>query len=164
MPTGTWRTRLLHQTRSLLTGAAEMRVEGRNSFKYRHASGAILAGKPDLLALGDGDALVLDCKTGRPKTSDRVQVQIYMAALPFCFPELGGRIVRGRVVYPTHAVDIPPDAVEEGFRDDLDYFVDLLASETPPAPSPSTRECLFCDITPHDCRSRVGPQPLGQAL
>jgi hypothetical protein len=122
----------------------------RNSFKYRHKSGVLLAGKPDLVVLRDGSVLVIDCKTGRERVSDRVQVMIYMCVLPLCVPEL-----KSRLVYPARVVDIPPEAVEDGFREDLDYFLDFLASDAPPEPAPSTRECLFCDITADDCSSRV---------
>ena len=66
-----------------------MRVEGPNSFKYRYVSGAVIAGRPDIIALDGGTALVCDCKTGRPRTADRIQVTIYLYLLPFCFTDLG---------------------------------------------------------------------------
>ena len=149
-------TRLLVGTRGRLSArGAEVRVEGQNAFKYWHASGAILAGKPDIIAIADGEAVVIDCKTGRPKVSDEVQVQIYMAVLPACFPQLADYRVRGCVMYGDHEIDIPPKAVDARFVKLLDYFVNLLASESPPPKAPSTRECLFCDITERDCPSRV---------
>jgi hypothetical protein len=149
-------TRLLVETRAdLMAAGAEVRVEGQNRFHYRYPSGVVLAGKPDLLALEEGEAVVLDCKTGRPRVSDRLQVQIYMAVLPACFPELANYPVRGCVVYGDHEIDIPPGAVDARFRKNLDYFVRLIASESPPPKAPNYRECLFCDITENDCSSRV---------
>jgi hypothetical protein len=149
-------TRLLILTRGQLSAnGAEVRVEGQNAFKYRHASGALLAGKPDIIALEEGEAVVVDCKTGRPRMSHQLQVQIYMAVLPACFPSLSDHAVRGSVVYPDHAVDIPPGAADARFRNHLDYFFNLLAVESPPPKAPSTRECLYCDITAKDCPSRV---------
>jgi hypothetical protein len=149
-------TRLLVGTRAqLCRPGVEVRVESQNAFRHRHASGALLAGKPDILAIEDDEAVVIDCKTGRPRMSDQLQVQIYMAILPACFPRLRNRTLRGRVVYGEHARDIPADAIDARFREHLDYFVNLLASQSPPCAAPSTRECLFCDITAKDCPNRV---------
>jgi hypothetical protein len=149
-------TRLLIRTRGELSArGADVRVEGQNAFKYRHKSGVLLAGKPDILAIEDDDVVVIDCKTGRPRVSDQLQVQVYMAVLPACFPKLSGYPVRGSVVYEDHAVDIPPCAVDGRFSKHLDYFVNLLASEAPPPRAPNARECQFCDITEVDCLSRV---------
>jgi hypothetical protein len=36
-----------------------VRVEGQNSFRYRYPNGVVLAGKPDLLAQEDGEAVLL---------------------------------------------------------------------------------------------------------
>jgi hypothetical protein len=149
-------TRLLVQTRSQLNGRwAEVRVESQNAFRYRHASGALLAGKPDIIAWENGQAVVMDCKTGRPKMSDLLQVQIYMQVVPQCVPELRDCTMHGRVVYAEHARDIPPEAVDARFGELVDYFLNLIASEFPPCKAPSTRECLFCDITESDCPSRL---------
>ena len=72
-------TRLLVQTRTELAARlAEVRVESQNSFQYSHASGAVLAGKPDIVAIEGMDAVVIYCKTGRPKVSEHIQVKIYM--------------------------------------------------------------------------------------
>jgi hypothetical protein len=149
-------TRLLIRTRSKLSaGGAEVRVEGQNAFRHRHPCGAVLAGKPDIIAFEEGEALVIDCKTGRPKVSDQIQVQIYMAVLPMCFPKLRDCPVRGSVVYADHEVDIAPMVIDARFGKHLDYFMNLVASESPPPTAPNTRECMFCDITEKDCSSRV---------
>jgi hypothetical protein len=149
-------THLLVRTRGELSvPGMEIRVEGQNAFRYRYPSGAILAGKPDMVIIEDGEVLVLDCKTGRPRVSDQIQVQIYMAVLPACFPDLSDYPVRGRVVYADNVLNIPARAVDGGFRKHLDNFFHLLVSESPPPKAPNTRECLFCDITEADCPSRV---------
>ena len=62
---------------------------------------------------------------------------------------------RGSVVYADHALDIPPRAVDARFSKHLDYFINLIASESPPLMVPNARECLYCDITETDCTSRV---------
>jgi hypothetical protein len=149
-------TRLLIQTRTEWSRwGTEVRVEEQNRFRYRHPSGAVLAGKPDILAIVGGEAVVLDCKTGRPRLSDRLQVQIYMALLPRYFPELRDYPLYGGVVYPDDTLDIPPRAIDARFREHLDYFIELIASETPLAVAPNARECRFCDITEHDCPERI---------
>jgi hypothetical protein len=149
-------TRLLVQTRmELARQGATVRVESQNAFQYPHADGVILAGKPDIVALDDITATVVDCKTGRPKVSDRIQVQIYMYVLPVCFPKLALYGMRGRVVYPDHHVDIPPAAADEEFGKHLNYFLDLIASEPAPMQAASPSECRFCDITVDDCAERV---------
>jgi hypothetical protein len=133
-------TRLLTRTRGELGAlGAVVRVEAQNAFRYRHSSGAVLAGKPDLIALEDGEAVVIDCKTGRPRVSDQLQVQIYMYFLPACFSELSDYAVRGRVVYADDALDIPPNAVDARFGQHLDYFLNLIASEprSPRRPTPA---------------------------
>src|SRR5581483_2812096 len=109
-------TRLLTDTReSLCRRGATLRVEGQNSFQYQHRSGAILAGKPDLLSIDDTTVTVVDCKTGRAKTSDRVQVMLYMFVLPFCFPELAVYRIQGQIVYRNDRVDIEPTQVDSRF-------------------------------------------------
>ncbi len=156
-------TRLLVRVRTELAARrVEVRVESQNSFQYAHASGAVLAGKPDIVAIEGMDVVVIDCKTGRPKVSDQLQVQIYMFVLPVCFPKLAMYTVRGRVIYPGNKVEIAPAAVDGGFAAHLDYFIELIASEKPPFLAPSASECRFCDITALDCPSRVTVQ-LGTA-
>lgn len=148
-------TRLLTEYRAELgRNGATVRVETQNSFQYGHASGAVIAGKPDIVALRDSIATVCDCKTGRPKTSDRVQVMMYMYLLPVCFPELAAYTVEGRIIYPGSKVDIPPSAVDDRFARNLDYFVSLTSAADAPCCAPSHAECRFCDITRIDCPNR----------
>jgi hypothetical protein len=154
-------TRLLVRTRTDLTARrAEVRVESQNSFQYRHASGAVLAGKPDIVAIEGMELIVNDCKTGKPKMSDQLQVQIYMHVLPVCFPDLALYTIRGRVVYPNHSVEIAPCAVDAGFVDHLDYFIELVGGEDQPFKTPSASECRFCDITAADCPARASQAEL----
>jgi PD-(D/E)XK nuclease superfamily len=148
-------TRLLTNTReSLLHRGAVLRVEGQNCFQYHHRSGAVLAGKPDVVAVEDTMVTVIDCKTGRPKTSDRVQVMLYMFVLPYCFPELSLYSLQGKVVYTHEQVEIAAVHVDNRFGENVDYFLNRLVSDVPPAPAPSKSECRFCDITGADCPTR----------
>jgi hypothetical protein len=154
-------TRLLVRTRmDLARHGSTVRTETQNAFQHSCAHGVILAGKPDIVALDDITATVIDCKTGRPKLSDRIQVQIYMYVLPICFPKLALYSMRGQVVYSDHHVEIPPGTADESFGKHLDYFIDLLASDSAPMRAPSLSECRFCDITMADCAERAEPANL----
>jgi hypothetical protein len=149
-------TRLLTTTRiELARKQLRLRVEEQNAFQYHHSSGAILAGKPDLVAMDDDTVTVCDCKTGRPKASDQIQVQIAMHVLPLCFPELASSTVHGRVIYSDWSKSISPVTVNARFGENLDFFLMLLASDEPPMKAPSSGECRFCDITLGDCADRV---------
>lgn len=151
-------TRLLTATRmELARKHIQIRVEDQNTFRFEHSRRVLIAGRPDILAIEDRAATVLDCKTGRPKSSDEVQVQICMYLLPLCFPELTRYAMQGMVVYPKHRIEIPATAVNTRFKENLDYFVKLIAARTPPMKAPSLGACRFCDITSADCAERVEP-------
>ena len=59
-------------------------IEDQNWFDTRSsASGSILTGKPDVIALHpDCTATVYDVKTGGPRLSDEIQVKLYVMLLP----------------------------------------------------------------------------------
>ena len=84
----------------------EVFTENQNSFRLRKTS-ATLAGKPDLIALKGGDAVIIDAKTGRPSPAHAVQVMIYQYAVPKALPEYRDVEFRGHVVYPDSHVGIP---------------------------------------------------------
>lgn len=143
-------------TRIELAGRYEtIRVEAGNAFQYPYPSGAVIAGKPDILAIESAESLVCDCKTGKPKVSDQIQVQMYMHLLPLCFPEFRHAPLHGRVVYPDRRIEIPPAAVEGRFVEHLDFFIHLLADEATPPKAASVAECRFCTITDGDCPDRI---------
>jgi hypothetical protein len=149
-------TRLLIQTRTdLVARQFDLRVEGQNAFQYRHASGAILAGRPDIVAIDGMDLWIVDCKTGKPRTSDRIQVQLYMYVFPICFPRFNLFTIRGRVIYSNSEVEIEPSAADARFGNHLDYFMNLIAGGNEPFKAASQSECRFCDIAAIHCPCRV---------
>jgi hypothetical protein len=149
-------TRLLLRTRAQLAKtSARITIESENAFRYEYGNGIVLAGKPDLVVVEGRDALVIDCKTGKPRVSDRIQVKIYMHLLPKCFPELAQCTVRGRLVYRQHVIDIDPSSVDDAFAEHINFFVKLVAGKKPPFKAPSNGECRFCEITKADCDERV---------
>ena len=62
-------------------GGCSVNTEGQNSFQLR-GKAATLAGKPDLIARRDGEAVIIDAKTGQESPSRVVQVMIYLYAIP----------------------------------------------------------------------------------
>ena len=56
-------------------------IEGQNSFQLRGRS-ATLAGKPDLITQRDGQAVIVDVKTGQDSSGHVVGVMIYLYAIP----------------------------------------------------------------------------------
>ena len=129
-------------------------TEGQNAFRLR-GKFATLAGKPDLIAVKNSDAVIIDAKTGKPSPSHTVQVLTYMYAVPKSLEQYRGVEFRGHVVYPDSQVGIPVSTVDEKFTENLAALIRRLASETPARRVPSAGECRFCDITKADCPERM---------
>ena len=65
----------------------DVNIEGQNSFQLRGRS-ATLAGQPDLITQRDGQAVIVDVKTGQDSASHVVQVMIYLYAIPRALEQL----------------------------------------------------------------------------
>lgn len=133
------------------------RIIRESNLRFRHQN-FVLAGRPDLIILPSNteEVEIYDCKTGQPRVSDKIQVMIYM----FCFPQSedpwqGKKIPKGCVVYRKNRVEIPPEAINEEFTNNLFYFLGILISETPPEKNSNERECRWCDIAKTACPERV---------
>ena len=133
-------------------------VENQNSFRLsgRYAT---LAGKPDLIAVKDADAVIIDAKTGRPSPHHAVQVMIYQYAVPLTLAQYQGIKFRGQVAYPDSNVSIPASRTDSEFVRNLGALIRRLANDAPARRVPSLAECRFCDITSADCPERVEEQP-----
>jgi hypothetical protein len=132
--------------------------ESQNGFKFTSRNRVVLGGKPDLVTLGPtGEACVFDVKTGAEKASHHLQVMLYMACLPRAsIPHYAGRRFSGCLVYGDGTTrEIPAHAVDDGFKQNVAYFLRLLQSERAPKRVPSAQECRYCDITVADCSERV---------
>ena len=129
-------------------------TEGQNSFNLRGSS-AVLAGKPDLVPRRRDQVTVIDAKTGRPSPAHTAQVLLYMYALPRALERYRGLSIAGQVAYTDHVVDIPSEAVDGRFFENLGGLMRPLASEMPARRVPSPGECRFCKITPADCPERA---------
>ena len=88
-----------------------MSVEGQNGFQLRGSS-ATLAGKPDLIAKRDDEAVIVDAKTGQESPSHVVQVKIHLYAVPKALKKYRNGKISGRVTYRDHTVRVPAEAVD----------------------------------------------------
>jgi len=134
-------------------------VEDQNDFKLPNKLGATLSGRPDIVAIHpDGTVKVIDCKTGKPRNSDQMQVVIYMLVLPHVHLACEGKTVEGELRYKSgQSVAVPASKVDAKIRA---MFRDLMASVTGDAPlpkAPGPSECRFCDIPKSECPERVEP-------
>ena len=132
-------------------------LEGQNYVRVKRASGTMISGKPDLIAIDKrGRATIYDAKTGSPRQSDLIQVMLYMAFMPYSSALYKGKKLRGCVVYQSgQRSDIPAEGIDDAFGKNVTYFLDLLESPEPPTRTPISAECRFCDIGVEDCPERV---------
>lgn len=128
-------------------------TEDQNKFTLR-ANTADLGGKPDLVLTG-ADNFICDIKTGQPKTSDRMQVMMYMYALSRASNRFKGIQFSGMVVYEDYHDFIPAEAIDNTFVDSFASLIRRISSETPARVVPSVRECRFCDFTIDICQARM---------
>jgi hypothetical protein len=131
-------------------------VERQNQFSLAGKVG-ILAGRPDVVAVRGNEGVVIDAKTGQPRPSDRVQVLLYMWALPRANPAaFGGVTFRGRVEYgggQFHLIEA--EEVDAAFSAHVSELMRAVCGPTEPSKAPSYAECRCCPLTPADCPDRV---------
>lgn len=60
--------------------------EGQNAFQYRGGSGAVLAGKPDLIGMRGSELRICDVKTGQRRDEHWAQMLLYMHFYPKMLP------------------------------------------------------------------------------
>jgi CRISPR/Cas system-associated exonuclease Cas4 (RecB family) len=125
-------------------------LEAQNDFRLK-GKAALLSGKPDIVAVRGAEALVVDCKTGKPRNSDFFQVLIYMVALARTRPDLP--TLRGEVCYSDHRIPIAADALTPEREAHIFAALRRVGGNERPRTTPSAQECAFCDVA--DCRDRV---------
>jgi hypothetical protein len=144
-------TRLLSEVKhEFLSAGLRPHIEFNLDFALPGVA-AKVSGKADCLVVDGMDVLVLDCKTGTPHLSDRVQVMIYMCGLA-TYPQFATSRIRGNVVYRDERIEIP--YVPAHFAGDLTYFANLLSAAAAPPRQPGP-ECEFCSIAAVDCPERI---------
>jgi PD-(D/E)XK nuclease superfamily len=135
----------------------QVTLEGQNSFNYKTNNGITIAGKPDIIAIGDAGATVWDVKTGRQKASDAIQVMLYILMGPYSCKVLYGYTgapITGAVYYPKENLEVPTPGVDAAFVERVKSFCVLFEQQDPPMRAPGN-DCMWCDITKKDCSERV---------
>ena len=135
-----------------------VRVENQNSFRLQGRY-ATLAGKPDLIAVKNNDAVIIDAKTGRASPHHAVQVMVYQYAVPRALDQYRGVKFSGQVAYSESSLEIPISRIDTNFVNNLAALIRRLADDAPALKVPSYDECRFCDITSADCPQRVEGRP-----
>jgi CRISPR/Cas system-associated exonuclease Cas4 (RecB family) len=109
---------------------------------------ATISGKPDISYEFDGTCYFEDCKTGKRRDADHVQVLLYMwlHSLRIKKP------VRGSVVYKKEIVEVDFTRLDEVGRRTIE-LVKMVANDEPPT-SPSPNECRSCSIPKFYCADR----------
>jgi hypothetical protein len=137
-------------------------VEDQNKFTLR-GKAATLGGVADLLAVRGDEALVIDCKSGQQRDSDRFQVLTYMYVLPTTHAALRGKSLAGEVQYRDTSLLIEPAKLSDEVRGLIRATIERVGGDEPLARVPSYSECRFCDITGEDCPERVEEEPAAKA-
>ncbi len=152
-------------------------IEDQNSFKLKlgdEFNSAVISGKPDLLAFGrmeygdpdcvDGirmidTSIIADAKSGRCKTSDHIQVILYMIILPMALEEYRDTKFDGVIVYRDGVknVDIPSSAADDESLEKIIWntIKKISGLEADCRKTPSRTECKWCDITCVDCSEKI---------
>ncbi len=135
-----WRAGRLRETAVWPNLERSMTVEGAT---------ATIAGKSDIYYLAEGVACFEDCKTGKRRDSDHVQVLLYV-----WLHGIRQRVPsRGTVVYKDGLEEVDMSRLDQIQRDAL-RLVCIAASSTPAERRPSASECRSCNIAEFYCHER----------
>jgi len=123
-----------------------------------------ISGKADIIAVNleekESIYLIEDCKTGQPKTSDHIQVILYMMFIPKAIDKYKDMEFNGCIVYKLglHNIDIPAEAAQDESLKRIiwDTIKRIAGNESECRKIPSYRECKNCDINCEDCNERIG--------
>lgn len=136
-------------------------VEDENSFKIvgQDNKTATVAGKADIVAIKGEQVIVEDCKTGKKKDADLIQVLAYMMLLPLRGgpSHCRGKTLRGRLIYGEEIIDVPSSLLDQDFKDSFRKMVEISSGKQTARKSPSERECKYCKISRDYCPERVEP-------
>jgi CRISPR/Cas system-associated exonuclease Cas4 (RecB family) len=138
-------------------------LEGQNSIRVKGSGGAVLAGKPDLIAVKGDTAIVVDCKTGQPRTSDSLQVRLYMYLLSewSTHPARACSRILGEVRYQPDKGDTLrlPHAAADGVAELMKRYMKVFLSPAPPPATPNFQECRFCELAGGVCLDAIEEEP-----
>jgi CRISPR/Cas system-associated exonuclease Cas4 (RecB family) len=132
-------------------------IENENKFNLKGHS-ATVGGVADIVAIDtnyDGKALVIDCKTGKPRGKDVFQILLYMMLLPLAIPRYKGLRFSGELEYGGGArVPVSSAELTDNVRRLMKEIIESMSGD--PLPKvPSAAECQWCDISITDCPERI---------
>jgi hypothetical protein len=113
---------------------------------------AQLKGRVDLVALREDGNLIIEAKTGTPRQSDKVQIMLYIWALPKTQTRFQGGTFDGVLAYKSHEIEVSALEIDERFLMHFTQFTKDILSAEPDRKYPSPRECKWCRIA--DCDER----------
>ncbi|MCS7293295.1 MAG: PD-(D/E)XK nuclease family protein [Gloeomargarita sp. SKYBB_i_bin120] len=142
--------------------AANLQAQGyrvftqeNNKFWLTTQNGLTISGQPDIVALASStsESLVVEVKTGSALPKHQAQLEIYMAAAPCVGLHQLTTIPRGRLVYVDpqkmaiiNSIEIPPERINDSWKQNMRRLTAVITAKEPPAPSPSMAECQFCRL------------------
>lgn len=109
-------------------------------------------GRIDLVAISKDKNLIIEVKTGTPQPADKIQLMLYIWALPKTNTRFRGASFDGLIVYKNHEIEISALEVDEIFVNNFTQFTKDILSAEPDRKYPSPRECKWCKIG--DCDER----------
>jgi len=151
---------LLHKRRDQLEklGYVVM-IEDQNSFRVSvSGTDIIVSGKADVVGFPKGifdKGIIDDCKTGRAKNSDLVQVMLYLMFLPLAVEKYKDTIFDGQVIYRDSIVPVNWEDVDDDLKEVVWDLVKRVGGAAPCRKVPSYGECKWCDISKEDCPERL---------
>lgn len=112
-------------------------------------------GRIDLIALREDKNLIIECKTGKPRAADKIQLMLYIWALSKTYGRFRGATFDGLIVYKNHEIEISAIEVDEVFVNNFKEFTSDILKGEPDRKHPSARECDWCGIANCDERAEL---------
>jgi hypothetical protein len=154
---------LLRETlANLVADGYTVTSESQNSFNLRGKVGT-LAGKPDLIAVKGRSGFIIDTKTGQPKASDRIQVMLYMWAIPKAIAQYKDFVFDGKVIYRNGEALVLAGDLDHLFTNRVRGVMGRICDSEPAHKTPSGSECRFCSIAESHCPERIDEEELDGA-
>lgn len=132
----------------------EVFIEAQNRFNLKGRV-ATVGGTPDIVAIRNDEAWVIDCKSGKQKDAHYFQVLIYMLVLPLIHRPCKGRCLGGEIQYPDYSVLIMPEQLTDVLKAQIQTMVERVAGKAPLMKVPSFWECQNCPVASADCPERL---------
>lgn len=114
----------------------------------------IVSGKADLiLQATDRRPRIVDCKSGKPRDSDTMQVLLEMVLIPIAWNAPKMRF-EGEVIYANgNSIVLEADEADKQ-RGRIFTMIRELATMARPQPMPSADSCRFCEVPDSECGQR----------